>query len=165
MERFRHNSRSDWFFAFLDRFPTPASIVALSKEAFVEAAWSVVGRKVSKARLLGDIYETAKTSIGLPIPVDAPAIRMFRLVIAEARSLIRQRDEIEAMADQLLAASQDYARLRQIPGIGPINALAILAEAGDLRRFGHHRQFLKFCGLDLATQQSGPYLVSYHLLL
>ena len=41
-----------------------------------------MGRKVSKARLLGDIYETAKTSIGLPIPVDAPAIRMFRLVIA-----------------------------------------------------------------------------------
>ena len=116
-----------------------------------------MGRKVSKARLLGDIFETAKTSIGLPIPVDAPAIRMFRLVIAQARSLIRQRDEIEAMADQLLAASQDYARLRQVPGIGPINALAILAEAGDLRRFGHHRQFLKFCGLDLATQQSGTY--------
>lgn len=154
-ERFRQNSRSDWFFAFLDRFPTPASIVALNKDAFIEAAWTVVGRKVSKARLLGDIYETAKTSIGLPIPLDAPAIRMFRLVIAEARSLIRQRDEIEAMADQLLAASPDYARLRQVPGIGPINALAILAEAGDLRRFGHHRQFLKFCGLDLATQQSG----------
>src|ERR1700676_1864131 len=32
-----------------------------------------------------------------------------------------------------------------------------LAEAGDLRRFGHHRQFLKFCGLDLATYQSGKY--------
>ena len=42
-----------------------------------------------------------------------------------------------------------------VPGIGPINALTILAEAGDLRRFGHHRQFLKFCGLDLATRQSG----------
>ncbi|MCP5978858.1 transposase, partial [Klebsiella pneumoniae] len=80
-----------------------------------------------------------------------------RLVIAEARSLIRQRNEIEAMADQLLAESQDYKRLGQIPGIGPIIALAILAEAGDLRRFGHHRQFLKFCGLDLSTQQSGTY--------
>lgn len=140
VDRFRQNSRSDWFFAFLDRFPTPASITALDKPAFIEAAWSVVGRKVSKERLLGDIYETAKTSIGLPIPLEAPAIRMFRLVIAEARSLIRQRNEIEAMADQLLAESQDYKRLRQIPGIGPIIALAILAEAGDLRRFGHHRQ-------------------------
>ena len=33
--------------------------------------------------------------------------------------------------------------------------MTILAEAGDLRRFRHHRQFLKFCGMDLATVQSG----------
>ena len=26
IDRFRHNSRSDWFFAFLDRFPTPGRI-------------------------------------------------------------------------------------------------------------------------------------------
>jgi Transposase IS116/IS110/IS902 family len=156
-ERFRHNSRGDWFFAFLDRFPTPASITVLSREAFVAAAWDVVGRKVSKERLLGDIYETAKASVGLPIPADAPAVQMFRLVIAEARSLIRQRAVIEGLADELLRHSADYQRLRQIPGIGPINALTILAEAGDLRRFGHHRQFLKFCGLDLATQRSGAF--------
>jgi transposase len=30
-----------------------------------------------------------------------------------------------------------------------------LAEAGDLRRFRHHRQFLSFCGLNLSTLQSG----------
>ncbi|MCE2736950.1 MAG: transposase, partial [Rhodobacter sp.] len=47
--------------------------------------------------------------------------------------------------------------LRTIPGIGPINALTILAETGDLRRFHHHRQFLKFCGMDLATVQSGMF--------
>jgi transposase len=39
--------------------------------------------------------------------------------------------------------------------VGPVFALTILAEAGDLRRFAHHRQFLKFCGLDLAKSQSG----------
>ena len=156
-DRFRQSARSDWFFAFLDRFPTPGSVTALSKEAFIATAWDVVGRKVSKERLLGDIYETARASIGLPIPLDAPAIRMFRLVIAEARSLIRQRHEIEVLADELLGENHDYQLLRQIPGIGPINALTILAEAGDLRRFGHHRQFLKFCGLDLATRQSGTF--------
>lgn len=157
IERFRHNSRSDWFFAFLEQFPTPASITALSREAFVAAAWQVVGRKVSKARLLGDIYDTAASSTGLPVAVDSPAIAMFRMVLAEMRSLIRQREEIETFADQLLRAHPDYRRLQQIPGIGPINALTILAEAGDLRRFGHHRQFLKFCGLDLATYQSGQF--------
>jgi transposase len=157
IDRFRGNSRSDWFFAFLHAFPTPASVTALTKEEFVAAAWDVVGRKVSKTQILMDIYETARSSIGLPLPLDAPAIRMFRMVIDEARSLIRQRNEIEAQADELLRHSQDYQLLRQIPGIGPINALTIIAEAGDLRRFGHHRQFLKFCGLDLSTQQSGQY--------
>jgi transposase len=157
IDRFRGNSRSDWFFAFLNAFPTPASVTALTKEEFVKAAWNVVGRKVSKTQILMGIYESARTSIGLPLPLDAPAIRMFRMVIAEARSLIRQRNQIEEQADELLRHSPDYQLLRQIPGIGPINALTIIAEAGDLRRFHHHRQFLKFCGLDLSTQQSGQY--------
>ena len=155
--RFVGNSRSDWFLAFLERFPTPSSITVHSKEAFIDAAWDVVGKKVSKARLLGDIYETACSSIGLPVPMDAPSIAMFRIVVAEGRSLIRQRDEIEEKAHAAMADNADYRRLRQIPGIGPINAMIILAEAGDLRRFRHHRQFLKFCGLDLATHQSGQF--------
>jgi len=157
IERFRQNSRSEWFFAFLEQFPTPASIVALDKEAFVSAAWDVVGRKVSKARLIADIYETARESIALPIPIDSQAVVMFRMVLAEIRSLIRQRDAIEAKAEDLLGGQRDYEALKQVPGIGPINALTILAEAGDLRRFGHHRQFLKFCGLDLSTHQSGAF--------
>jgi len=57
----------------------------------------------------------------------------------------------------LLRDHPDFRRLCTVPGIGPIHALTILAEAGDLRRFGHERQFLKFCGLDLATAQSGAY--------
>jgi len=157
IERFRQNSRSDWFFAFLERFPTPSSIVALSKDAFISSAWDVVGRKVSKARLIADIYETACESIALPIHIDSQAVAMFRMVLAEIRSLIRQRDTIEAQAEALLGGQPDYEALKQIPGIGPINALTILAEAGDLRRFGHHRQFLKFCGLDLSTHQSGTF--------
>jgi transposase len=155
--RFAGNSRSDWFLAFLERFPTPASITAFSKEGFVDAAWTVVGRKVSKARLLGDMYEAARSSIGVPVAADSPAVAMFRMVIAEGRSLIRQRNEIERHAEELLAGHPDFRRLRQLPGIGPIIALTILAEAGNLRRFGHHRQFLKFCGLDLATHQSGQF--------
>jgi transposase len=31
-----------------------------------------------------------------------------------------------------------------IPGIGPATALMIMAEAGELRRFAHDRQFLAF---------------------
>ncbi len=126
-------------------------ITALDREAFSAVAWPLIGRKVSKARLINDIYETASASTALPVPEDSAAITMFRMVIAQGRSLIHQRDEIERLAHARLADDVEYQLLRNIPGIGPINALTILAEAGDLRRFNHHRQFLKFCGLDLAT--------------
>lgn len=155
IERFAGNSRSDWFLALIERFPTPGSITSIGREAFTEQAWPLIGRKVSKARVVNDIYETACASIALPIDEDSTAVTMFRMVIAQARTLIQQRNEIERIAHDALATNGDYQLLRMIPGIGPINALTILAEAGDLRRFSHHRQFLKFCGLDLATYQSG----------
>ncbi len=156
-DRFHRSSRSDWFFAFLERYPSPHFISAMSKDAFIADAWDVVGRKVAKERLLADIYETSKVSVGLPVGLDSDAISMFRLVLGEGRSLIAQRNQIEDRAVALLKDLPDYQLLTSIPGIGPINALTILAEAGDLRRFGHHRQFLKFCGMDLATIQSGTF--------
>lgn len=156
-DRFHRSSRSDWFFAFLELFPSPHFIAAMNKDAFIKAAWEVVGRKVGKERLLADIYATSARSIGLPVAPDSDAICMFRMILAEGRSLIAQRNEIEARAVAMLKDNADYQLLCTIRGIGPINALTIMAEAGDLRRFQHHRQFLKFCGMDLATIQSGMF--------
>ena len=39
--RFTGDSRSDWFLAFLERFPTPASITIYFKEQFVDEAWDI----------------------------------------------------------------------------------------------------------------------------
>lgn len=156
-DRFHRSSRSDWFLAFLERYPSPHFIASMGKEAFIADAWETVGRRVSKERLLADVYETASVSVGLPVKPDSDAIRMFRMVLGEGRSLIAQRNKIEDRAVELLKDNPDYQLLTTIPGIGPINALTILAEAGNLRRFNHHRQFLKFCGMDLATIQSGTF--------
>ena len=82
---------------------------------------------------------------------------MFHLVLGEGRELIAPRNQIEARAVELLKDLADYQLLTSVPGIGPINALTILAEAGELRRFTHHRPFLKFCGMGLATIQSGTF--------
>jgi len=73
------------------------------------------------------------------------------------RSLIAQRNQIEDSAAALVKDLPDYQRLTSVPGNGPINALTILAEAGELRRFAHHRQFLTFCEMDRAMIQSGTF--------
>jgi hypothetical protein len=129
-------------------------ISAMDKEAFIEAAWPVIGRRVSKAALLADIYETSK----LRQAFLCPRTRMRSACSAwfwprGAADPAAQRHR--GTRRRASGRHPDYQLLRSIPGIGPVNALAVLAEAGDLRRFRHHRQFLKFCGMDLATVQSG----------
>ena len=47
--------------------------------------------------------------------------------------------------------------------MGPVIALSILAESGDLRRFHHHRQYLHFCGFNLSSVQSGQSQGRYRL--
>lgn len=141
----------------MENYSTPHIIAATDRDAFIADACKVVGRKASKERLLSDIYATIVGAVGLPVHPDFDAVRMLRLVLTEGHSLIWQRDEIEARAVKLLSALPDYKFLTTIPGIGPINTMNILAEAGDLRRFRHHQQFLKSCGMDLATVQSGMF--------
>jgi len=155
--KYFHTSRAEWFTSLLMTFPNPASVLKYSPEGFIKAAQTVSGRKVNKAAWLKDFYETARESIGLPVPEDSEAIRMFRLVLQEHQDLCRMRRAIEARAEFYLKDNADYLRLRTIPGIGAVIALIILAEAGDLRRFSHYKKFLKYCGLNLSTQQSGAY--------
>jgi len=154
-DRYWRTTRNDWFVTFLQRFPTPAAVRAFDEESFIQEAWPLVGRKVNKRAKLEEMYELAGETIGLPMELDGLAVRTFRLQLSRYLSLNHQRAELDAWAQEVLSEQRDAQLLRTIPGIGAVLALMILAEAGDLRRFTHHRQFLKFCGLDLAKSQSG----------
>jgi transposase len=163
MERYLHTSRAEWFCRFLLQFPTPLSITCLTKETFIDAAWNLIGRKVAKRQVLSELYLVAKESIGLPVDKDGLAVQTFRLQVERYLVLTQQRDQLEASAEQALGELPDYQRLKTLPGIGPILALTILAESGDLRRFPHHRHYLKFCGFDLCAIQSGQSQGRYRL--
>ncbi len=157
VQKYYYTSRAQWFSSLLLRFPSPSSVLKYSREEFIEAARGVAGRKVNKAAWLTDFYETAASSIGLPVEEDSEAMVMFRLVLQEHQHLCRLRRSIEERAKLYLKDNADYNRLRTIPGIGPVIALTILAEAGDLRRFNHYKKFLKYCGMNLSTHQSGNF--------
>jgi transposase len=163
-ERYLHSSRAEWFTELLLFTPCPAAVRRYTKAGFVAAARArIAGRKVDKARWLADFYDTASTSLGLPVAEESEAMRMFCVVLEEYRALCLLRKRLEADAVTHLADHPDFRRLQTLPGIGPILAMIILAEARDLRRFGHARQFLKYCGFDLCTEQSGQFRGTTHL--
>ena len=134
-DRFHRSSRSDWFLAFLERYPSPYIISAMW-DAFIADAWAVVGRRVSKERLLSDITirrprRSACRSSRTATPSPCSAWCWPR------RSLIEQRNRIEARPWSCWPSIPTTGS-RHHPGIGPVNA-DHPGEAGDLRRFGHHR--------------------------
>jgi transposase len=157
IERFWTTQRNEWFVRLLLQFPTPASITAIEYSQFRETIWKSMGRRVHKEAKIAEVYALAERSIALPMLESSPAVATFRLQLQRYLQLCEARNALEAQTDALLAHSADYQRLKTVPGVGSVIALVILAEAGDLRRFAHHRQFLKFCGLDLAKSQSGSF--------
>ena len=155
--KYFHSSRALWFTSLLLKFPVPSVIAQYTETEFIDKAWKTTGRKVNKENWLKDFYHTAKNSIGLPVAKDSQAVKMFQVVLQEHIDLCQTRDYLEKASDIFLKDNDDYKQLITIPGVGPVIALTILAESGDLRRFNHYRQFLKFCGFDLSTQQSGNF--------
>lgn len=155
MHRYWATTRNEWLVRFLLRFPTPAHVRSLTCELFVEAAWDVVGRKVDKRAKLEEMWEMAGATAALPHAPDSLAVETFRITLRRYQELNILRAELEDRAEQALAADPDFAHLKTLPGIGSVLAMTVLAEGGNLRRFGHHRQFLKYCGFDLAKSQSG----------
>ncbi len=156
-EKYFCSTRAQWFGEFFYHFPCPEIITQYTLEQFIEKASPLAGRKVDKRNWLKDLYKTAENSIGLPVSEETQTIKMFRSVLQDFAQLCQKRKEIEEVAETYLSENEDYQRLKTVPGIGPVIALTILAEVGNLKRFGHYRQFLKYCGFDLATKQSGNF--------
>jgi transposase len=45
--------------------------------------------------------------------------------------------------------------LQSIPGLGPITAVSLISEVGDIKRFKTHKQLTAYIGIDPRTYQSG----------
>lgn len=85
-----------------------------------------------------------------------PKIHLNQL-IARLLFLKEQRRELE-LTLRSIARERDkilYNTLKTIPGIGPITAIGIMAEIGDISRFTHIKKFASYVGLIPRTHHSG----------
>lgn len=80
-------------------------------------------------------------------------------VLVEEYEYLNQSVEQQTRLLKELAASEHYAEqvrlLRTIPGIGPISAISLLLELGDISRFARAEQLAAYVGLTPAQYSSG----------
>jgi len=154
-EPYLSNPRGEWFLDVLRVAPCPSAVLQYRKATFVKKFTAKGGHFTSRQSLVASYYEIAKESVGIPIAADSQAAQMFRLTVEQYIDLTKLRRHLQELINRQLERNADYQLLRSIPGVGPIVALTVLSEGGDLRRFSHHRKFLNYCGLSLSAAQSG----------
>lgn len=156
LDSFCKTIESRFTMELLTLFPTPQDIVKAGKLEFKKTLVPRLrGQRV--AYYLDEIYALAETSIGLKLDRWTTKALELRTYIAELRVVEQQRQSISKRLKLMLEANPDHELLQTIPGVGLEIGAALLAEIGDIQRFGSDKQLLSFAGLDLVSYQSGQY--------
>ncbi|MEO6709972.1 MAG: IS110 family transposase [Planctomycetota bacterium] len=74
----------------------------------------------------------------------------------QSQRLLEASEHVEALAPKTKSCATLYTWLQSMRGVGPITAATIVAEIGDLRRFGTASQLMSYVGLVPSERSSGP---------
>ena len=102
------------------------------------------------------IRETAKSSIGSPMPAKSMELRQ---TIRRIDTLTSDIKEVEQSIQKIM--DECGSPITTIPGIKYRMGAMILAEIGDFTRFSNADQVLAYAGLSPSTYQSGKLISSY----
>ena len=92
----------------------------------------------------------------LQLPTEAGTLALNYLLIAFENTKNQLLQVTKHLRLQInLYYLDTYKRLMTVPGIGPINAMCLIAEIGDMSRFKSCRQLASFVGLVPRAHQSG----------
>lgn len=83
---------------------------------------------------------------------------LVKHIAIEKKRIQQIENDMAQIVDKSEDISKTEAVLRSIPGVGPLTALVVIAELGDLRRFNSARQLTSFVGLAPRLRESGTSL-------
>lgn len=156
LERFCKDVESQFALELLTHYPMPHDIVQAGKLEFKKAMLPrLKGRRISF--FLDEVFTLAEHSVGLKRDRWSVKALELRTYIAELRTIEQQRLAVVKRLRVDLETKPEYELLCTIPGIGLETGSALLAEIGDIQRFGSERQLISFAGLDLVNYQSGQF--------
>lgn len=118
-------------------------------------------KKTEKLRLAAETAER----LGLSAPGNAAVVVSVIAILDALLKSIREIDQdIKALVAKEPFMQKNIALLQTIPGIGPHNSVALLAEIGDFTLFQKPKQLAAYFGLDPSQRQSGTFTGSKNRL-
>ena len=116
----------------------------------VHAVLAKLGIAVTCSDLFGAGGRQWLDGLKMPQPY-AGKVTSLRQLTGELGTEIAMLSEVTA---DLLAGDRGYQVIQQLPGIGPVLAAVIVAEIGDVRRFGNAGQLCSWAGLTPRHRES-----------
>ena len=132
--------------------PTARAAVRRRTSTLANANAGPGRRRLGQARA-ERLQAAAADSIAVP-ELDAEVAFEVGLLLDQYDLLERQIADADARVAGLLDG-ETARRLQTIPGVGPSIAAALLAEIGDIERFGDFDQLLAYAGVHPAERSSG----------
>lgn len=96
------------------------------------------------------------TDLSFPDPAQHVALQEYRDAIDETEARITRLSEQLRQLVPPWRWAPVVAALQALRGISFVTAVALVAELGDLRRFGHPRELMAYLGLVPSEHSSGP---------
>ena len=148
------NWRGEAAWLTLRYFPTPAKVAAAGALSIV-STWRKKMKKPSlkKAEKLVNL---AISSIGRTAGNEAAEAALQNL-LTQYEMVMRQKQDIEQLMQELLIKVPNASKLVGIKGMGMVAAAVIASEIGDISRFNDPRQIQKMAGLSLRENSSGKH--------
>jgi len=113
-------------------------------------------RALSRCR---DGLMTSKTAHANHLAQNLPSMvarkSLKRVIAYVEKQVAKIEEQMRVVIQRNPDLKRDYDLLTTIPGVGFITAAVILAEVGDLRRFGTSRQVAAFAGVTPGRKESG----------
>ena len=125
----------------------------------VHGVLAKLGIAVTCTDIFGAAGSAWLDSLGLPQPY-AGKVTSLRQLTGELTTEITMLSEVIA---DLLAGHRGYQVIQQLPGIGPVLAAVIVAEIGEVTRFGSAAQLCSWAGLTPRHRESDTKITRGHI--
>ena len=140
--------------SLLARYGGPVGLSGAGRGRVRRWAGSQKGFGEAALARIDELFDAVRSQTTV-IPGTEDVEALIRLEAARLAELIESRKAVADKRDELLESMDEAEILASLPGVGPVTCATIIAEVGDVSRFGSAAKLAAYAGLSPKVRQSG----------